>query len=74
MMLLTKAYAHSAALVHTTFNALKKDQRGVTAIEYALVAVAITGVVAAVFGSDATGGLGAALKGAITKVTTALNK
>ena len=48
--MLTKLYANGAAFLHT----LKKDQRGVTAIEYAVVAVAISTLVAALFSGEKT--------------------
>ena len=44
------------------------DQRGVTAIEYAIIGVAVSGIVLAVFVTDA-GGLKDALSGAIGKVS-----
>ena len=51
----------------------RKDERGVTAIEYALVAVAIAGIVAAVFiagdGADGAGSLKAALEGAFENIS-----
>lgn len=48
--MLTTIYVNSAAFLHT----LKKDQRGVTAIEYAVVAVAIAGLVATIFSANAS--------------------
>lgn len=45
----------------------KNDQRGVTAIEYAIIGVAISAIVLTVFQGD--GGLEAALKGAMTTIT-----
>ncbi|WP_114766334.1 Flp family type IVb pilin [Vibrio rhodolitus] len=45
---------------------------GVTAIEYALVAVAIAGIVAVVFSGD-TGSLQKALSDAMTKISTQIN-
>ncbi|BCL72308.1 fimbrial protein [Vibrio nigripulchritudo] len=47
----------------------KKDERGVTAIEYAIIAVAITGLVFAVF-KDGT--LGDALNGAFNGISKKL--
>ncbi|WP_067222457.1 Flp family type IVb pilin [Marinomonas gallaica] len=44
--------------------AFMADREGVTAIEYAIVAVAIAGIAAAVFGTD--GGLEDALQGAMS--------
>lgn len=46
--MLTKMYCHCAALLC----ALKNDQRGVTAIEYAVVGVAIAALVAGVFSGE----------------------
>ncbi|MFK0573729.1 Flp family type IVb pilin [Endozoicomonas sp.] len=67
----TKLYVESALLL----DSLKRDQRGVTAIEYALVAVAISGIVAAVFGGTSGGnqGLQAALEAAFDMVAENLN-
>ncbi|WP_434355116.1 Flp family type IVb pilin [Parasalinivibrio latis] len=48
------------------------DNRGVTAIEYAVIAVAVTAIVIAAFGSKAGSPLYDALVGAIGKVTTQL--
>lgn len=45
-----------------------KDQRGVTAIEYAIIGVAISAIVLAVFSGD--GGIRDALDGAVEKITT----
>lgn len=47
------------------------DRKGVTAIEYAIIAVAIAGIVATVFGGDT--GLKAALQSAVNKVTGYIN-
>ena len=62
--MLTKMYCHCAALLC----ALKNDQRGVTAIEYAVVGVAIAGLVAVVFSGQGDGSLGNALIEAFTKI------
>ncbi len=35
--------------VHATFMSLKEDTRGVTAVEYAIIAVVMSGIVLAVF-------------------------
>lgn len=42
------------------------DRKGVTAIEYAIVAVAIAGIAAAVFGTD--GGIQTSVEAAMTKL------
>ena len=44
----TKLYVQGQVFLHT----LKNDERGVTAIEYAIVAVAIAALVATVFTGD----------------------
>ncbi|GAL12439.1 Flp pilus assembly protein [Vibrio astriarenae] len=46
---------------------LKNDERGVTAIEYAIIGVAISAIVLIVFSND--GGLKTALSGAISEVS-----
>lgn len=61
--MLTKAYVKTRLLVES----FAKDQRGVTAIEYAIIGVAISAIVLAVFSQD--GDLGKALKGAVTKIS-----
>ncbi|CAM3513411.1 Flp family type IVb pilin [Parendozoicomonas haliclonae] len=52
---------------------LKSDQRGVTAIEYALVAVAIAAVVGVVFSADGTNSLKGALQGAMQRLSNQLS-
>lgn len=63
--LCAKAYATTASYVHS-FSA---DKRGVTAIEYAIIAVAVSAIVLTVFNGD----LKTALQGAIGKVSTNIN-
>ncbi|EGU36047.1 fimbrial protein, Flp/Fap pilin component [Vibrio sp. N418] len=46
------------------------DQRGVTAIEYAVIGVAVSALVLTVFATN--GGLGTALTDAFTKISTAI--
>jgi len=61
------------ALYIKTTNALsdfKKDQRGVTAIEYAIIGVAMSAIVLAVF----NGSLETALKGAMTTISGNITK
>ncbi len=69
--MLTKLYVRGQMLLAD----LKNDQRGVTAIEYAVIAVAIAGIVTAMFVAD-TGnqGLESALKSAVDKVAEIINK
>ncbi|EEZ39079.1 Flp family type IVb pilin [Photobacterium damselae] len=45
-----------------------KDERGVTAIEYAIIGVAVSAIVLAVFAGDANS-LKTALSGAVTTIT-----
>lgn len=49
-----------------------RDEDGVTAIEYALVAAVLATVVVTVFGSSATSGLGAVIQAAFDKVKSAI--
>jgi pilus assembly protein Flp/PilA len=51
--------------------AFKNDERGVTAIEYAIIGVAISAIVLAVFKTN-DNGLQAALTTAMGKITTAI--
>ncbi|HIF9275000.1 MULTISPECIES: Flp family type IVb pilin [Bacteria] len=46
-----------------------KDERGVTAIEYAIIGVAVSAIVLAVFAGDANS-LKTALSGAVNTITT----
>ena len=46
--MLTKLYVKSAVFL----NSLKKDERGVTAIEYAIIASAVAAVVAVAFNGE----------------------
>jgi pilus assembly protein Flp/PilA len=50
---------------------LRTDKDGVVSFEYVIVAACIVAAVAAAFGTGATSGIGLALAGGITKVTTA---
>lgn len=68
--MLTKLYVKAACALEA------KKQRGVTAIEYAIIGVAISAVVLAVFsgtGDDDTG-LKGALKGAMTTIQSNIEK
>ncbi len=65
--MLTKLYVKAACALEA------KKQRGVTAIEYAIIGVAVSAVVLAVFNGDGTGGLKSALSGAMTKITDNIN-
>ena len=59
----TKAYVKTRLLLES----FAKDQRGVTAIEYAIIGVAISAIVLAVFNGD--NGLKSALTTAIENIT-----
>ncbi|CAG9001551.1 MAG: hypothetical protein CENE_03573 [Candidatus Celerinatantimonas neptuna] len=54
------------------FEFFLKDNRGVTAVEYAILAVAVSAIVLAVFGKDGT--LETALKGAMSTVSANITK
>jgi pilus assembly protein Flp/PilA len=49
---------------------LRSDKDGVVSFEYVIVALCIVAAVAAAFGTDATTGIGKALAGGITTLTT----
>lgn len=66
--MLTKLYVKGSILL----DQLRKDERGVTAIEYAIVAVAIAGAVGVAFAGDASSGLTKAINDAFLKVTEAI--
>lgn len=69
--MLTKFYVKSRLML----DSFAKDQRGVTAIEYAIIGVAISAIVLAVFSQES--GLKGSLVGAVEKVTNnidAVNK
>jgi pilus assembly protein Flp/PilA len=53
--------------------AFKNDERGVTAIEYAIIGVAISAIVLAVFKGGTGTGLQGALESAMTKITAAVS-
>ncbi|KGY09506.1 Flp family type IVb pilin [Vibrio sinaloensis] len=64
--MLTKAFVAAQSALYS----FKKDERGVTAIEYAIIGVAVSAIVLAVFNSD----LKTALTGAITKISGNIDK
>ncbi|WP_461537845.1 Flp family type IVb pilin [Spongorhabdus nitratireducens] len=69
--MLTKLYVKSAMML----DALKQDQRGVTAIEYALIAAGVAVVLTAAFAGTSGGGDGTitgAMTTAFNKIKTAL--
>ncbi|WP_154115515.1 Flp family type IVb pilin [Vibrio cincinnatiensis] len=66
--MLTKLYVKSRLLL----DSFAQDQRGVTAIEYAIIGVAISAIVLAVFSQD--GGLKDSLTGAVETITENINK
>lgn len=63
---MNKLYANTMAFLYT----YKKDERGVTAIEYGLIGVAMAVALGVIFGSN--GSLIGELKTAFGKITTAL--
>lgn len=65
--MLTKVYVKTRLLLES----FAKDQRGVTAIEYAIIGVAISAIVLAVFSGD--NGLKTALTNAMSSITTSIN-
>lgn len=67
--MLTKSYVTVVAFLES----LKRDQRGVTAIEYALVGVGIAGIVAAVFTVGENNALQAALESALDKIAASVD-
>ncbi|CCN71268.1 Flp family type IVb pilin [Vibrio nigripulchritudo] len=68
--MLTKLFVNAQLALEN----FKKDERGVTAIEYAIIAVAITGLVFAVFKNGTLGSaLNDAFNGISTKLTTELS-
>ncbi|MEZ8103537.1 Flp family type IVb pilin [Vibrio clamense] len=64
--MLTKLFVKSTLALEE----FKKDQRGVTAIEYAIIGVAISAIVLAMFNSN----LKTALNDAMTTITTNIGK
>lgn len=68
--MLTEMYVNTRLALES----FAKDKRGVTAIEYAIIGVAISAIVLAVFnGSNGDEGLKGALQGAMDKITTNVN-
>ncbi|AKG68213.1 Flp pilus assembly protein, pilin Flp [Serratia fonticola] len=65
--IITKAYI----MVQLRSEQFLKDQRGVTAIEYALIGVAMATLLAAIFGNQNSGFLGA-INTAFTKIVSSI--
>ncbi|WP_159654468.1 Flp family type IVb pilin [Vibrio atypicus] len=63
--MLTKAFVAA----QSAFYSFKNDERGVTAIEYAIIGVAVSAIVLAMFNSS----LSDALTGAMSKITSKIN-
>jgi pilus assembly protein Flp/PilA len=63
--MLTKAFV----AVQSAYYSFKNDERGVTAIEYAIIGVAVSAIVLAMFNSS----LKDALTGAMSKITSAIS-
>lgn len=59
-------------LIQSKLNEFKKDNAGVTAIEYALIAVAISSVLFIVLGTGGDGGLTAKIKDAFKAIQDGL--
>ncbi|WP_117235016.1 Flp family type IVb pilin [Vibrio maerlii] len=57
--------------ISTLFTSFKNDERGVTAIEYAIIAVAVAAIVSLMFTDG--GSFETALSGAVTKITGYIN-
>lgn len=66
--MLTKLFVKADAAL----SSFVKGRQGVTAIEYAIIAVAIAGIAAAVFGDK--GGFQTALNNAMTKIQSYIPK
>lgn len=62
--MLTKLYVKAACALEA------KKQRGVTAIEYAIIGVAVSAIVLAVFKGSSTTGLQGALNSAMSTIKT----
>lgn len=67
--MLTKMYVNTRLALES----FAKDKRGVTAIEYAIIGVAISAIVLAVFQGDGASSLKGALTNAISKITSNVN-
>ena len=65
--MLTKLYVNTRLLLES----FAKDQRGVTAIEYAIIGVAVSAIVLAMFQGE-NSGLQKALTGAMDKITKSI--
>jgi Flp/Fap pilin component. len=70
MRMLTEMYVNTRLALES----FAKDKRGVTAIEYAIIGVAISAIVLAVFQGDGDDGLQGALTNAISKITGNVNE
>lgn len=67
--MITKLYVTISNYLHS----LKNDERGVTAIEYGLIAIAMAVALSAVFFSNADGTLVKELKDAFSDIAAKLN-
>ncbi|MDN2483734.1 Flp family type IVb pilin [Vibrio agarivorans] len=67
--MLTKMFVNAQVALQN----LKNDERGVTAIEYAIIGVAISAIVLLVFNGEDDGGLKGALQGAMETITSNIN-
>lgn len=65
--MLTKAFVAA----QSALNSFKNDERGVTAIEYAIIGVAVSAIVLAVFNSDLKNALDGAISSISSNITAA---
>ncbi|GMQ46359.1 Flp family type IVb pilin [Vibrio sp. 10N] len=66
--MMTKLYVNAVTLL----NEFKRDERGVTAIEYGLIGVAMAVALGVIFSQTGTTGFLATLKTTFTSIATAL--
>lgn len=65
--MLTKAFVAAQSALYS----FKNDERGVTAIEYAIIGVAVSAIVLAVFNSDLKNALDGAISSINSNITAA---
>lgn len=64
---------HLEAIMISAIRKFMKEEDGITALEYGVLAALVAATVFAVFGNTAGGGLGTILTGLLKKVTDAVN-
>lgn len=57
----------------TSIRTFLKEEDGITALEYGVLAALVATIIVAVFGTNGGGGLGNILSSLLTKVTTAVS-